>query len=394
MGSRTPGMKTSLTSLTDPPQKAGPDAVTDEAVPALSADAPVATGGRCTLLQRLPGAEGGNTHSPLCLGQAPQVSATPVYEEVPHTAHIASPKRRRPHLRGQGHFHSPPLRETAQVQLALQVQNLALPGGQERSAAAVHRDGAWGSKQTEPQWGRPGGGRHTRERMADLAAGPLHPTPCSSPGREAQPHSSAQVLSEEVLPSSGAHLSQPQPQPSRRVRSRLLLPHLSKSSEDAQEGRGHTPKGLDGSQLILPSSPLNQQLEAQSPKEAERVEPKGVPHQRLLSIRSICQAFSTSLTSLKSHSHPMQWVLHDPTLKWQTSLRDTGEPAQRTIAGEEQRQSTLPGHDSLPGAHFSAPGLEPLCGWWTGWAGRSAAGACEAGWQPGEGGRHGAWELQ
>lgn len=57
----------SLTSLTDPPQKASPDAVTDETVPALSTDAPVATGGRCTLLQSLPGAEGGDTHSPLCL---------------------------------------------------------------------------------------------------------------------------------------------------------------------------------------------------------------------------------------------------------------------------------------------------------------------------------------
>lgn len=150
----TPGIKTGLTSLTDPPQKAGPDAVTDEAVPALSTDAPVATGGGCTLLQRLAGAEWGDAHSPLRLGQAPKVSAAAVYEEVPHTAHVASPERRRPHLRGQGQVHPPPLRETAQVQLALQVQNLALPSGQEWCAAAVHRDGAWGWRESGPQWGR------------------------------------------------------------------------------------------------------------------------------------------------------------------------------------------------------------------------------------------------
>lgn len=143
-------MVTGLTSLTDLPQKAGPDAVTDEAVPALSTEAPIATRGRRTLLQRLPGAEGGDARSPLCLGQAPKVSATPVYEQVPHTAHVASPKRRRPHLGGQGQVHPPPLRQAAQVQLALQVQNLTLPGGQEWGAAAVHRDGAWGSRKSEP----------------------------------------------------------------------------------------------------------------------------------------------------------------------------------------------------------------------------------------------------
>lgn len=108
-------MMTSLTSLTDLPQKAGPDAVTDKAVPALSTDTPIATGGRCTLLQRLPGAEGDNARSPLGLGQAPKVSAPSVYEEVAHTAHIASPKSRRPHLRGQGQVHPTPLGETAQV---------------------------------------------------------------------------------------------------------------------------------------------------------------------------------------------------------------------------------------------------------------------------------------
>lgn len=99
-----------------------------------------------------------------------------------------------------------------------------------------------------------------------------------------------------VLPSSGAPLSQPQP--SCRVRSRLLLPHLSKSSEDAQEGGGHTLKGLDHSQFILPSSPLNQQLEAQNPKDAERVEPKGVPTNTHCAFRSTRQAFSTLHTSL------------------------------------------------------------------------------------------------
>ena len=138
-------MQTSLTSLTDPPQEAGPDAVTDEAVPALPAGAPVAAGSRGTLLQRLPGAERGHAHSPLRLGQAPEVSAPPVYEEVPHAAHVASPQRCGPHLRGQGQVHPPAFRETTQIQLALQVQDLTLSGGQEWRAAAVHRDGACGS---------------------------------------------------------------------------------------------------------------------------------------------------------------------------------------------------------------------------------------------------------
>lgn len=165
-------MKTSLTSLTDPPQKAGPDAVTHEAVPALSTDAPVAAGGGRALLQRLPGAEGGDARSPLGLGQAPEVAAAPVYEEVPHAAHVASPQGRRPHLRGQGQVHPPPLRETAQVQLALQVQNLTLPSGQERCAAAVHRDGAWGSRRSGPQRRRQGGRRRRLEGMTPLRAPP------------------------------------------------------------------------------------------------------------------------------------------------------------------------------------------------------------------------------
>ena len=142
---RGTGVQTSLTSLTDPPQEAGPDAVTDEAVPALAAGTPVAAGSGGTLLQRLPRAEGGHAHSPLRLGQAPEVSAPPVYEEVPHAAHVASPQRCSPHLRWQGQVHPPAFRETAQVQLALQVQDLALSSGQERRTAAVHRDGACGS---------------------------------------------------------------------------------------------------------------------------------------------------------------------------------------------------------------------------------------------------------
>jgi hypothetical protein len=141
---------TSLTSLTDPSQKAGPDAVTDKAVPALSTDAPIATGGGRTLLQCLSGAEGGNAHSPLCLSQAPKVSATSIYEEVSHTAHIASSKRCCPHLWGQWQVHPAPLREAAQVQLTFQVQDLTLPSGQEWCATAVHRDGAWGPRESGP----------------------------------------------------------------------------------------------------------------------------------------------------------------------------------------------------------------------------------------------------
>lgn len=108
-----------LTSLADPTKKAGPDAITDEPVPALSTDAPISTGSRCTLLQGLPRAERSNAHSPLCLSQAPEISTPSIYEEVSHTAHVASPKSSCPHLRGQWQVHSTPLREATQVQLTL-----------------------------------------------------------------------------------------------------------------------------------------------------------------------------------------------------------------------------------------------------------------------------------
>lgn len=108
-----------LTSLTDPTQKAGPDAIADEPVPALSTDAPVPTGGRRTLLQRLPRAERSNTHSPLGLGQAPEISTPSIYEEVSNTAHVAGPESSCPHLRGQWQVHPAPLGEATQVQLTL-----------------------------------------------------------------------------------------------------------------------------------------------------------------------------------------------------------------------------------------------------------------------------------
>lgn len=153
MGLEKQGHRTSLTSLADPTQKASPDAITDEPVPALSTDAPITTGGRCTLLQGLPRAERCNAHSSLCLSQAPEISTPSIYEEVSHAAHVASPESSCPHLRRQWQVHSAPLRETAQVQLTLQVQDLTLSCGQEWCTAAVHRDGAWGPRESRPQCG-------------------------------------------------------------------------------------------------------------------------------------------------------------------------------------------------------------------------------------------------
>ena len=42
-------------------------------------------------------------------------------------------------------------------------------------------------------------------------------------------------------------------------------------------GGGHTPKGLDPSHVLPPASPLDQESEAETPKEAERLESKGFP---------------------------------------------------------------------------------------------------------------------
>lgn len=70
-----------------------------------------------------------------------------------------------------------------------------------------------------------------------------------------------------------------QPQPSCSVRSRLLLPHPEGVLRGSTE-EGHTPKVLDHLSVIpspLTSSPLNQEPEAQNPKEAERFETKGFP---------------------------------------------------------------------------------------------------------------------
>lgn len=90
-----------LTLLTAATKVAGAVAVTNVAVPALSA---VPTVGTCVSGApdvSLPGAQAADTCGTLILRQPPQVTALTVNEEVPHTAHVAEAEGGRPHLRGE-----------------------------------------------------------------------------------------------------------------------------------------------------------------------------------------------------------------------------------------------------------------------------------------------------
>lgn len=134
-----------LTSLAGSGPEAGPCAVTDEAVPSLPTQAVILAGVTLALLPRHLAAGRLDAGAVLSLGYLPDVLAAPVDEQVPDAAHVAVVEHGRPELGGQDEAR-PVLREPAQIHFPLQVQDLALPAGGERRAAAVHRDGACGEE--------------------------------------------------------------------------------------------------------------------------------------------------------------------------------------------------------------------------------------------------------
>jgi len=135
------------TYLTVGSHVSGADAVADVAVPALFAQPRVATGGAAAPLLQLAGAEAADAERALDLGQAADVAALAVDEEVADAAHVAVVEQRRPHLRRQDEVRLG-LGETPQVHVAVQVQDLAALWGAEGHAAAVDRDRSYGGRNT------------------------------------------------------------------------------------------------------------------------------------------------------------------------------------------------------------------------------------------------------
>lgn len=109
-----------LTDLTISAQVTCAGAVAYVAVPALFAQPPVATGGAAAALLQLPGAEAAHANSALDLGQAPDVPALAIDEEVAHAAHVAIVEKRSPDLWWQDEVGFQ-LRQTAQEHVAVQV---------------------------------------------------------------------------------------------------------------------------------------------------------------------------------------------------------------------------------------------------------------------------------
>lgn len=88
-----------LTSLTGASKVSCPRAVADVAIPTLPADAVVLAGVGQALFGGLSGAWGLHPHSPLGLGQPPDVFALPVHKQVSDAAHVTVVQQSRPHLR-------------------------------------------------------------------------------------------------------------------------------------------------------------------------------------------------------------------------------------------------------------------------------------------------------
>lgn len=129
------------TSFTRAAEVSGTRAVAHVAVPALPADAVVLARVAQALFGRLLGAGGLNPRGLLDLRQASHVLALTVDEEIADAAHVAVVEQRRPHLRGEHQAHLV-LRQTPEVKVVVQVQDLALAGGRVGSAEGVDGDGA------------------------------------------------------------------------------------------------------------------------------------------------------------------------------------------------------------------------------------------------------------
>lgn len=131
----------SLTFLAAGAQESRPVAVTNVTVPALPAVSAVGAGVSGAARVGLPGAEATDTCGALDLRQPPQVPGLAVDKQVPHAAHVAEAQRRRPDLGGQ-HQGVAVVRQTPEIHVAVQVEDLAAFVGGKSGALAVDGDEA------------------------------------------------------------------------------------------------------------------------------------------------------------------------------------------------------------------------------------------------------------
>lgn len=128
--------RNSPTSFTRAPEVSSPGAVAHIAVPALPADAVVLARVAQALFGRLLGAGGFDPRGLLDLCQASHVLTLAVDEQIPDAAHVAVVEQRRPHLGGEHEAHLV-FRQTPEVKVVVQVQDLALAGGRVGGAEGV-----------------------------------------------------------------------------------------------------------------------------------------------------------------------------------------------------------------------------------------------------------------
>lgn len=129
------------TDLTVASQESGAGAVADVAVPALLALSSVGAGGAAAPLLELARAEAADARRALDLSQTPHISTLAVDEEVADAAHVAVVEQRGPDLGRQDQALTA-LRQTAQIHVTVQVQDLAALVRAEGNGAAVDGDGA------------------------------------------------------------------------------------------------------------------------------------------------------------------------------------------------------------------------------------------------------------
>lgn len=130
-------MERSLTSLTGTIPEASSSTVTDEAVPSLLTCSAVLAGIAVALFPRHLTAGRLDAGHILGLSYLPDVLAPSVYEKIPDAAHIAVVEHSGPELSGAHQAH-PVVRQTTQIKVPLQVQDLIFPAGCERGPAAVY----------------------------------------------------------------------------------------------------------------------------------------------------------------------------------------------------------------------------------------------------------------
>lgn len=134
-------MQSNLTSLTGAVPEASSGAVADEAVPSLLTRPVVLAGIAVALFPRHLAARRLDASHVLGLSYLPDVLAASINEQIPHTAHIAVVEHSGPELCGEHQAH-PVVRQTTQIKVPLQVQDLIFPAGCERGPAAVYRHDA------------------------------------------------------------------------------------------------------------------------------------------------------------------------------------------------------------------------------------------------------------